>query len=145
MSGDLGERGVSEGAGVAVLVLFTVLVTASVGINVLFLDDETEGIQANFTFEYREEAGYLTVTHAKGQDLNGSDLYFEGPDANASWAELAGANGSVTVTQGDIVRLSGGNAYGRRIAPGDTIDVVYVANGNRTVLDTWSGEGGGIG
>jgi hypothetical protein len=146
MSGDSGERGVSEGAGVAVLVLFTVLVTASVGINVLFLDDSPDGIHANFSFEYRQEGGYLTVTHAEGQDLNGSNLYFEGADANASWAELAGANGSITVTQGDIVRLSDGNAYGQRIAPRDTIEVVYIDNGNRTVLDTWSGgDGGGLG
>jgi hypothetical protein len=146
MSGDMDKRGVSEAAGLAVLVLFTVVVTASVGINVLFLDDSPDGIQANFSFEYREEGGYLTVTHAKGQDLNGSNLYFEGPDANASWAELAGANGSVTVTQGDIVRLSDGNAYGQRIAARDTIDVVYVKDGNRTVLDTWSGgESGGLG
>jgi hypothetical protein len=139
MSGDSDERAVSEGAGLAVLVLFTVLVTASVGINVLFLDDGPDGIQANFSFEYREEGGYLTVTHAKGQDLNGSTLYFEGPDANATWAEMAGQNGSVTVTQGDIVRLSEGNAYGRRVRSGDTINVVYIQNGNRTVLDTWSG------
>jgi hypothetical protein len=144
MSGDSTERAVSEGAGVAVLVLFTVLVTASVGINVLFLDDDSGGIQANFTFEYREDGGFLTVTHSAGDELNGSKLYFEGPDANATWTELAGRNNSVTVSQGDIVRLSDGNAYGQRIAPEDTIEVVYVADGNQTVLSTWSG-GGGIG
>ena len=145
MAGDMGERGISEGAGVAVLVLFTVLVTASVGINVLFLDGDDGGIQANFSFEYREDGGYLTVTHAKGDDLNSSRLYFEGPDANATWTALAGQNESVTITKGDIVRLSDGNAYGKRISTGDTIDVVYVTNGNRTVLDSWSGEDSGIG
>ena len=144
MSGDSDERAVSEGAGLAALILFTIVVTASVGVNVLFLTDDAGGIQANFSFEYRQDGGYLTVTHAAGDDLNSSKLYFEGPDSNATWTALAGQNGSVTVTQGDIVRLSDGNAYGSRVASGDAVEVVYVANGNRTVLDTWS-DGGGIG
>ena len=144
MNGDSDQRAVSEGAGVAVLVLFTVVVTASVGVNVLFLDNESEGVQANFTFEYRGDGGYLTVTHSAGDELNSSKLYFEGPDTNATWTEVAGKNSSVTVTQGDIVRLSDGNAYGRRVSSSDTIEVVYIADGNRTVLDTWNG-GSGLG
>lgn len=145
MSGDSDERAVTEGAGVAVLVLFTVLVTASVGINVLFLDEDSGGIEANFTFEYREEVGYLSVTHSAGDDLNSSKLYIEGPDGNATWTALAGEDKPVTVTQGDIVSLSADNAYGQRIAASDTIEVVYVTGGNRTVLSAWNSGEDGIG
>ena len=140
MSGASDERAVSEGTSIAVLVLLTVLVTASVGVNILFLDGESEGIQANFTFDYRDSSSFLTVTHSSGDDLNSSKLYIEGSDANATWTELAGRNESFTVSQGDIVGLSGDNAYGQRVDARDTIDVVYIAAGNRTLLSTWNGS-----
>lgn len=145
MTRGLGERGISESAGLAALILLTVVVTASVGINVLFLDSNDGGIQGNFTFTYREDPGFLTVTYAEGDDLNSSKLYLEGPTANATWTELAGSNSSTTVTDGDIIRMGEQGAYGQRISPRDTIEVVYIKNGNRTVLDSWSGSDSGVG
>jgi len=144
MSFEEDARGVSEGAGVAVLILLTVLVTASVGISVLFVDtgDDT-GVQANFTYEYISDRTTLLVTHAGGDELQAGDIVLSGPGTNVTWAAVAGQNGTETVTEGDLVQLSRNSAYGSRVRERDTIRVVYVPEGgNRTVLDTWSGSGG---
>ena len=144
MSRDLGPRGVSETVGVATLVLITVLVTASVGIGVLFIDDgDSEGVQANFTFDYQDDSGALVVTHSEGDEIPAGDLVLSGPSANVTWAEAAGWNESRAVSQGDIVQLSGGGAYGQRVSSTDTIRVVYAPEeGNETVLSTWDGTDG---
>jgi hypothetical protein len=136
----IGDRLISETTGVATLVLFTVVVTASVGVGVLFIDDSSGQVQANFTFEHRQESGSLLVTHAGGEDLTAGNVVFEGPRQNVTWAESAGWNESRTVSEGDVVQLSPQGAYGTRISQSDTITVVYLENdGNRTRLDDWTG------
>lgn len=140
----IGDRLVSETAGVATLVLFTVIVTASVGIGVLFVDQEDDGPTADFAFEYESDASRLTVTHSSGQAFAAGDLVFEGPNNNVTWAEAASWNDSREVSQGDIVRLSRKNDYDDRVRSEDVINVVYVpGNGNRTQLDTWNGTESG--
>lgn len=144
MSFEEDARGVSEGAGIAVLILMTVLVTASVGVSVLFVGagDDT-GVQANFTYEYLSDRTTLLVTHADGDEIQAGDLVIDGPETNVTWAGVAGQNETELVTQGDLIQLSQNSAYGSRVRAADTIRVVYAPDdGNRTVLSTWSDSGG---
>lgn len=144
MTDDLGNRGVSEGAGLAALVLLTVVVTASVGVNVLFLDDQSGGAtEANFSFEHQSQGSYLLVTHEEGSALQSDRVRIKGPDANVTWAEVADWNGSREVTRGDLVQLSERSAYGSKVGSRDNIRVLYVyQNGSTTVLDEWNPAGG---
>ncbi|WP_340099841.1 type IV pilin [Salinibaculum salinum] len=144
MTTDLGDRGVSEGAGLAALVLLTVVVTASVGVNVLFLDDEGGSTtEANFSFEHQSQGSYLLVTHQDGSALPSDRVRIKGPDANVTWAEVAGWNGSREVTRGDLVQLSESSAYGSQVGSRDNIQVLYVyRNGSTKVLDEWNPAGG---
>ncbi|MEF8784469.1 MAG: type IV pilin [Haloarculaceae archaeon] len=144
MTTDLGDRGVSEGASLAALVLLTVVVTASVGVNVLFLDDDSGGtIEANFSFEHQSQGSYLLVTHEEGSALRSDSVRIKGPDANITWAEAADWNGSREVTRGDLVQLSERSAYGSQVGSRDNIKVLYVyQNGSTKVLDEWNPAGG---
>ena len=144
MSFEEDTRGVSEGAGVAVLIVMTVLVTASVGISVLFVQSgDDAGVQANFTYEYIGDRTTLLVTHAGGDEIQAGDLVFSGPGTNVTWAAVAGQNETETVAEGDLVQLSRNSAYGSRVRESHTIRVVYSPEGgNRTVLSTWSGGDG---
>jgi len=142
MTDDLGTRGVSEGAGLATLVLLTVVVTASVGVSVLFLDESNSaGTQANFSFNYQDQGAYLLVTHESGDELPSGRVRIEGPDTSVTWAEAADWNESRKVTRGDLVQLSENSAYGSRVGSRDYIKVVYVYQNDSTkVLDEWNSE-----
>jgi hypothetical protein len=144
MSENLGDRGISEGASLAALVLLTVVVTASVGVNVLFLDDDSGGtIEANFSFEHQSQGSYLLVTHEEGNELRSDRVRIKGPDANVTWAEVADWNDSREVTRGDLVQLSESSAYGSQVGSRDNIRVLYVyQNGSTKVLDEWNPASG---
>lgn len=132
--------GMSESIGVAVLIGMTILVTAMVGLNVLVAEeDDTDGPQANFTYDYVGDSELLIVTHQRGDELPAGKIEFHGPDAKASWAELANREPSARVGPGDITQLSSGNPYGQRVSARDTITVYYNASGNLTTLSRWNG------
>jgi FlaG/FlaF family flagellin (archaellin) len=135
------ERGVSEFAGVAILVSMTVLVTASVGMFVLVAETDAGGPpEANFSFQYVDQSSVLLVTHERGDEIDARNLTVRSPDAQARWNDLAGAEPTETVGPGATVQLSRGNAYGENVNRGDRISVVYAPpSGNVTVLETWDG------
>lgn len=138
-------RGVSEGAGVVVLVLMTVLVTASVGAAALLMQsgDDTEGVQANFTYEYLGDRGTLLITHDAGDELEAGNVVIAGPETNITWATVAGQEETKLISQGDLIQLSEGSAYGAPVRSRDSITIVHApGDGNRTVLSTWSDSRG---
>jgi len=137
------DRGVSEFAGVAILVSMTVLVTASVGLFVLVAEtDDAGGPDGNFTFQYIDQSSVLIITHDRGSEFTASNLSIRSSDREARWHELAGSASNATVGPGDTVQLSSGNAYGSNVNRGDRIRVVHAPPaGNETVLDTWDGGG----
>lgn len=138
-----GDRAMSESIGIGLLVGLTVVVTATVGLNVLVATEGGEGgvPQANFTYDYAEESGLLLITHSRGDPVQAGRVEFEGPrgGATASWSQLANKNRTELVEQGDIVQLGEENAYGQRIGSSDTVTVYYNESGNRTQLDQWQG------
>jgi len=135
------DRGVSEFAGVAILVSMTVLVTASVGVFVLVAEPGADRApQANFSFQYIDQSSILLVTHERGDEFDARNLTVRSPDAQARWSDLAGAEPTETIGPGATVQLSRGNAYGENVNRGDRISVVYAPPaGNVTVLETWEG------
>jgi hypothetical protein len=144
MTGSVGgdDRGVSESASVAVLVLLTVLVAGSVGVGVLFADTSgDDSIDATFSFQYFSERAVLLVTYEEGPELGASSLVVRGPADTLSWAQLRGLNDSATVSPGARAQLNANNPYGDRVPEGGNVSIVYVEGGNETLLGSWSGEG----
>jgi hypothetical protein len=140
------DRAVSEAAGVAVLILATILVTASVGVGVLFFQGE-ESTEAAFSYEFSGAGGTLLVTHEGGDPVPAGELIVSGPAGNVTWAALAGSNATAPVEPGDRVLLSGGSSYGSAVAATDVIRVVRRTNGTATVFkscqaDCAGGPGG---
>lgn len=131
-------RGISESAGVAILVGITILVTASVGLNVLVVGEEDTGPPtANFTYEYVDTSNALLVTYPREDELKAGKLYFSGADQEKTWATLAKTNETATVEPGDIVQLSERNPFGKRITTSTRIEIRYEYRGNRTKIDEW--------
>jgi hypothetical protein len=135
------DRGVSEFAGVAILVSMTVLVTASVGVFVLVAETDPGGPPgANFSFQYVDQSSVLLVTHERGDEFDARNLTVRSRDAGARWDALAGSGPTDVVGPGATVQLSRSNAYGENVNRGDRIQVVYAPPaGNETVLETWDG------
>ncbi|MFB6183443.1 MAG: type IV pilin N-terminal domain-containing protein [Haloarculaceae archaeon] len=136
------EIAVSEVAGIGILLFFTVVITASVGLGVLFVDESAGGApRANFTFDYIQSASVLLITHDRGDAIAAGNITVRGPnDHNATWAQLANANDTALVTPGDTVQIGNQNAYGDSVGPGDRIRVYYAPpTGNETELSTWKG------
>lgn len=129
------DRAISEGAGVATLVIITVLVTASVGMSVLVGMDAGEGeIDGEFRFEQLDDR--LVIGYESGPGLTAGNLYADGPHNNVSWAALTGIDEEDTVTPGDTDQLSPDNAYGSAIDADDDVAMVYITeDGERVVVD----------
>lgn len=132
------DRGLSETVSVAILIGFTILVTASVGLNVLVVGEQQTGPpSANFTYDYVQESQVLLVTHSRGDELEAGNVHFVGADRDVTWATLAGTNNTTTVGPGDLVQLSERNPFQRRIATSTQIEILYEYEGNRTQLSEW--------
>ncbi|QGA82909.1 type IV pilin [Halomicrobium sp. LC1Hm] len=137
----LDERAISESTSVAILVGITVVVTASVGLNVLVADSQETGPpSANFSYDHIEQSNTLIVTHDRGDELEAGQIHFVGADQDTTWAAAAETNETSTVGQGDIVQLSENNAFGTPVTSSTEIEVQYVYEGNRTTLDEWPSE-----
>jgi len=133
----------SESIGIGLLVAITVVVTAVVGLNVLVVGDDGGGgvPAANFTYDYAEDSSLLLVTHSRGDPIQAGRLEFEGPrgEPKANWSELADMNRTEEVTEGAIVQLGEGGAWGQRVGSSNTITIYYNESGNRTRLSQWQG------
>lgn len=141
-AGSHDERGVSEFAGIAILVALTVLVTASVGLYVAVVDEDEGGpTSANFSFEYVDASSSLLVTHERGDEVDAGNLSVRSAGNEAGWDALAGTNASAPVGPGSTVQISSGNEWGQNVAQRDAVQVVYAPDPrNETVLSTWSGS-----
>ena len=135
------ERGVSEATGVAILIGMTVVVTATVGLNVLVASEADTGPpSANFSYDYIESGSTLIITHTRGDEFPASDLVIAGPDTETTWAQTANVNASAPIGPGDKTQLSSANAYGADVKSTTVITIYYARSGNRTQLSQWSDE-----
>lgn len=131
------DRGVTESAGVVILVAVTVVVTMAVGVNVLFVGQGVGPPDATFSYNYVDSDSALLITHVKGDEFPAGKLLIVGPDAQVTWAAAASINETRPVGSGDIVRISPGNEYGQPVSPTSTIKIYYVHDGKRMRLSTW--------
>ncbi len=133
------DRGVSEGAAIAALVLLTVAVTASVGVGVLLVETGPDNeFDATFSYQYFDGRQAVVVTYEEGENLTAGNVVFRGAN-EVTWAEVGGLNASDTVTPGADVQLSPNNAYGTEVTGSTNVTVLYVQDGNETQLDSWTG------
>lgn len=135
------DRGVTEFAGVAILVAVTVLATASVGIYVLAVDEDAGGPpQANFSYQYIDGSSVLIITHDRGDTFAAGNLTVRSSRTEAPWEALAGTNETAPIGPGATVQISSNNAYGQAVRGGDNVRIVYDPDqGNETVLSRWTG------
>lgn len=139
-SSDDGTRAISETAGVATLVLLTVVVTASVGINVLFVgEDGSAGIDAEFDFEYFSSRSALLITYNSGPELRAGNITVEAPAQNSSWADVADVNATSMVAPGDRIQLTRENNNGLTLGEGAAVTVYYDDGTNESVVGNWTG------
>ncbi len=131
------DRGVSEGASVAVLVVLTVVVTASIGVGVLIADTDEE-LDAELSFNHLPQREAMLITYEDGDPLRASNVVISGSN-DVTWATLAGLNETATISQGDRVQLTEANAYGATVTEEANVSVVHVQNDTETVLGDWSG------
>jgi hypothetical protein len=131
------SRGVSEFTGVAILITFTVLITASVGLAVLVEQPGPEGPPGgNFTFEYFDRSSSMLITFDRGDQITASNLTVRSERGSAAWYELAGSESNATVGPGASIQISGRNAYDADVRSGDRIEVVYTGGNGTVVLDS---------
>lgn len=138
--GDFGadRRAVSESMGVVILIGMTIVVTGTVGLNVvLFSEDGDADATANFSYDHIESSDALIITHVKGPEYPAGELQIESENAETTWAEAAGVEPSETVGPGDIVQISEDNSFGEPVTERSRITIYHEVDGNRTQLDEW--------
>jgi hypothetical protein len=135
------ERAVSESAGVTILIGMTLIVTASVGVSVLFVQDgDSGGPTANFTFSGDSGSTSMIVIFKRGDSFPAGDITVEAGSNRITWAELANSPANQTIGPGDAIQLSSSSAWGQPLRRGQTIEIYHApGGGNRTLLDSWSG------
>jgi len=135
------ERAVSESMGVVILVGFTLLVTATVGISVLFVQDgDSGGPTANFTFDHNAQSASMLVVHERGDSFAAGSLVVESGPNRVTWAEVANTGANETIGPGQAIQLSSNSAWGQSVQSGSTVEIYHApGDGNRTLLDSWDG------
>lgn len=135
------ERAVSESMGIVILVGFTVLVTATVGISVLFVQaGDTDGPTATFTFEHDAGSGSMLVEHGEGDSFPAGTLVVESGPNSVTWAQVANAPANQSIGPGAAIQLSSSSAWGESVSAGQPVELYYApGDGNRTLLDSWEG------
>lgn len=135
-------RAVSESAGVAALVLITLVATASVGLSVIIVaeDDGDDGGSAfSVDFQYSGDLSQLTVFYNGDEEVQAGNVVIDGPSTNVTWAELAEVSSDEAIRPGDRpVFLNQGSAYGNNVGENDAIRVVYTPPEGEVVTAVWN-------
>lgn len=135
------DRGVSEATAVVILVGFTVVVTASVGVGVLFVEDDDGPPSAEFTFRHYSGNAMLVVEHSSGDPISAGQIQLSSQETSQTWAALDDSrNESDLVDGGAAIQISANNAWGQPVRSTDTVEVHYVHGDNSTLLSAWDGS-----
>lgn len=133
------DRGVSEGTGVAALILITLLATGAVGISVLLMEEDVDLEDSSFDFDHSGDT--LLITYERGETLTAGNLTITSDLSEVTWAELANREPEDAVRPGDAIQLSDVNAWGHPVDSDDEIAIVYTtADGNETTIADWGGR-----
>lgn len=135
------RRGVSESAGVAALIMITLVATASVGLSVIIVADDGDDGGSGFSvdFQYSGDLSQLTVFYNGDEEVQAGNIVFDGPSTNVTWAELADVSADEPVAPGDRpVFLNEGSAYGGNVGESDSVRVVYSPPDDEVVTVVWN-------
>jgi hypothetical protein len=140
------DRGVSESAGVAALIVITVVATASVGLSALVVNNDAAGSSGfSVEFQYSSNLAQLTIFHNGEGPVQAGNVIISGPNGEVTWAALADIGEEEAVTPGDQpVFVGESSPYGAEVTERDTISVIYENPDGETVTITWN-EGAGEG
>ena len=138
------ERASSETLGVAVLIGMTILVTASLGLGVIFMDTQEQERTAEVDFTFLSES--LVVQYQDETERRAGSLFIEGPQNNVSWAALDESRGpDDMVNQSSRVQLTANN-FGSRPRDNQRYALVFITEaGERFVLASVNEDAGGSG
>ena len=132
------ERAVSESVGVVILVGMTIVVTATLGLNVLLVsDDDASGTTANFSYDYVDSNNALIITHVRGNEFPASELHIVGENGETTWAAAANVSESEPIGPGDVIQVSGEGSYGAPVTKQSGVRIYHERAGNRTQLSEW--------
>lgn len=136
----MNNRGVSEIVGVGVLVGMVVVIVVSLGFTVLLgFGQEQDPGDANLSFNKIGDS--LVITYNDNYKRTAESVYIDGPDNNVTWAQLSDQVAEEeTIPSGSRVQLGESGEYGYPVGESDSIEVAYIADGNRYVLATWGGS-----
>jgi hypothetical protein len=141
VSGD--GRAVSESAGVATLVVITVVATASVGLSVVIFADDGDGTGFSVEFQYSSDLAQLTVFYNGDGEVRAGDIVVDGPGNNVTWAELADVPPDEPVAPGSRpVFLNKAGPYGNDVGGNDVIRVVHAPPDGETTTAVWNEQDG---
>lgn len=142
----LDRKGSSEILGVAVLIGMTVLVTAALGLGVIFMDQQEQASTAEVDFTFLSKS--LVIQYDDGTERRAGSLYIEGPRNNVSWADIDESRGpDDMVNQSSRIQLTVDN-FGSQPREEQRFALVFITeDGTRQVLasvndDSEQPEGG---
>lgn len=134
------DRAISEATGVAILIGITIIVTATVGLNVLMAEHEADSEPtANFTYDYVDDQSTLIITHSEGDEFPAGELLIEGPNNEVTWAQASGSEETRPIGPGDIVQIGPTNVYGEHVSTLHTIRIYHETEEDRSQLSEWPG------
>jgi flagellin-like protein len=133
------ERGVTPVIGIILMVAITVILAATVAVMAFqFGQDSNQDIKtASFGFDYRSDAGELTITHRAGSTIKRSDVYVRGSGFTGSGA-MSGPGkwlGEASATSGGTDAVSSGDSVTFGASPSYDLKVVYQpSDGDKAVI-----------
>ncbi|WP_336326088.1 hypothetical protein [Halovenus sp. HT40] len=129
----LDEKASSETLGVAVLIGMTVLVTAGLGLGVIFMDEQDQKRTAEVDFTFLSDS--MVVQYQDGTERRAGSLFVEGPRNNVSWADLDDSRGpDDMVNQSSRVQVTADN-FGATPRDNQRYALVFITEeGERVVL-----------
>lgn len=146
------DRATTETIGVAVLVLVTIVATASVGLSVTLLSEE-EGSDTTFNFDYQESIKSMLISYTEGDELVAGDIVIEGPEGQVTWAEEGDMDSDARIQAGPpgniAIVISANSEYGAEIGEQDTLEIRYTPEtedgeeAETVVLASWNGGNSG--
>lgn len=147
------DRGTSETMGVAVLILVTVVTTASVGLSVTLLSEAEDGSETTFVFDYQENIESMLISYTSGDSLVAGNLVIAGPEGQVTWAQESALGPDERVESGapgnTAIVLSESSEYGSSIGQQAWLEIRYTPetddgeDGETVVLATWNGGSDG--
>jgi flagellin-like protein len=124
------DRAVSPVIGVILMVAITVILAAVIGTFVLGLGDQVSesAPQAQFTFDFDQGTGHLTITHDGGDSIPSDEINVTGGGNDIRWDHATNVTTAFDVAAGDSTVVGDGTTTGASessFSADETVRVVW--------------------